>query len=669
MFAATIFSSAFLLFLVQPLISKYILPWFGGSAAVWATCMVFFQVVLMAGYAYSDWITRHLKPPHQITLHVTLLSVSLIFLPIIPDPSWKPIGTEDPSLWILVLLTSTIGLPYFLVSTTGPLLQAWVSHTHIGTDVYRFFALSNLASLLALISYPFLIEPQISLYSQAFTWSGAYALFASLCAACGFYFFRRVKLPQTKAHVQDQKPEDAQNPGLRTYLLWLSLSGIGSWLLLAITNHVTQNVAAIPFLWLLPLVIYLLTFVLCFESDRWYVRSRFLIPTAALLAICAYGLQGGIGYNVKTAIPLYTIGLFFFCMFAHGELARMRPATRYLTRFYLLISIGGATGGIMIGLVAPRVLPAYYELGIGFIIIALLALFLFQERKLLTAATSFLALLCGYFLLVQISDDFTDVRKMERSFYGTLLTVDQIDENPANNIRELLHGSVKHGGQYLAPDRRLEPTTYYGPTAGIGLAIAHTRSEGKKVGVIGLGAGTLAVYGRAGDVYRFYEINPQVIELAHSEFTFVDDSKARIEIVQGDARLSLEKEEPQNFDVLAIDAFSGDSVPIHLITREAVAVYLRHMNSKGIIAFHVTNTFLSLAPVVQKIAADQGLYSVLIHDDATNSSLRKTDWVLIAKDKQILQTEPMRAATSPIKSIFGLSTWTDDFNNLFEVLK
>jgi hypothetical protein len=299
----------------------------------------------------------------------------------------------------------------------------------------------------------------------------------------------------------------------------------------------------------------------------------------------------------------------------------------------------------------------------------LLALFLFHERRLFAAAAASLALLCGYFLFAQISDDFKDARKIKRSFYGTLLTVDQISENPANNIRELLHGSIKHGGQYLAPGRRSEPTTYYGPTAGIGLAIAHTKPEGKKVGVIGLGAGTLAVYGQPGDVYRFYEINPQVIELARCEFTFVGDSKARIEIVQGDARLSLEKEEPQEFDVLAIDAFSGDSVPIHLITREAVAVYLHHMNRKGIIAFHVTNTFLSLAPVVQKIAAAHGLYSVLIHDEAMNSSLRKTDWVLIARDKRLLQTAAIRAAASPIKPIFGLATWTDDFNNLFDVLK
>ena len=503
LFAVTIFSSAFLLFLVQPLISKHILPWFGGSAAVWATCMVFFQVVLLAGYAYSDWITRHLKPLYQVTLHVALLAVSLVFLPIIPDPSWKPTGSEDPALLILVLLVSTIGLPYFLISTTGPLIQAWVTRTLIGTHVYRFFALSNLASLLALMSYPFLIEPRTSLHLQAYAWSGVYALFALLCTTSAFYFFRHVKVLSAEVSAPSHKHESGWKPRARDYLSWLGLSAIGSWLLVAITNHITQNIAAIPFLWLLPLTIYLLTFVLCFESDRWYVRSHFLMPTAAFLITCAYGLQGGIGYNVKTAIPLYAVGLFFFCMFSHGELAQMRPAPKYLTRFYLMISLGGALGGIMVGLVAPRVLPAYYELGIGFIIIALLALFLFRERKLLPAGAACIALLCGYFLFAQISDDLKDARKMERSFYGTLLTLDKNYDNPADNIRELHHGSVNHGGQYLAPDRRFEPTTYYGPTAGIGLAIAHTRSQDKKVGVIGLGAGTLAVYGQSGDVYRF----------------------------------------------------------------------------------------------------------------------------------------------------------------------
>lgn len=670
LFAGTIFSSAFLLFLVQPIISKHILPWFGGSAAVWATCMVFFQVVLLAGYAYTDWITRRLKPRRQVMLHVALLAASLLFLPIIPDVSWKPGGTEDPTLWILGLLMATIGLPYFLLSTTGPLIQAWVARTLIGTHVYRFFSLSNLASLIALICYPFAIEPRAALLFQANGWSAVFALFTVLCSASALYYLRHVHALPPAAHTRQHDPEGDWDPGMRDYLLWLGLSAMGSWLLLAITNHITQNIAAIPFLWLLPLTLYLLTFVLCFESDRWYVRSRFLIPTAAMLATCAYGLQGGdIGFNVKTAIPLYAAGLFFICMFLHGELARMRPAPRHLTRFYLMLSLGGALGGIAVGLIAPRILPAYYELGIGFVITALLATYIFRERKLLAVSAACLAALCGYFLFAQVSEDFEDTRRITRNFYGTLLTLDREREDPADSVRQLYHGSIKHGEQYLAAARRLEPTTYYGPSAGIGLAIRHTRSQDKKVGLIGLGAGTLAVYGRPGDVYRFYEINPQVIELAQSEFTFMRDSQARIEMVQGDARLSLEKEAAHGFDVLAVDAFSGDSIPVHLITREAMAVYLRHMNPQGIIAFHITNRFLWLAPMVKQIATDQGLHAVLIHDEAENSDLRRTDWVLVARDPQVLQQEPIRKAATPIGPTRGLATWTDDFNNLFDVLK
>lgn len=670
LFAGTIFLSAFLLFLVQPLISKQILPWFGGSAAVWATCMVFFQVVLLAGYVYSDWISRNLKPRQQVLLHIGLLAASLFILPVILDPSWKPSGLEDPTFWILVLLTATIGLPYFLLSTTGPLIQSWVSHTHIGAHVYRYFSLSNLASLLALICYPFVIEPRASLLLQAQAWSAVYVLFALLCVASAYYFFRHTQAQPQKPLALQHISEVEWKPVLRDYVLWVGLAAMGSWLLLAITNHMTQNVAAIPFLWLLPLTLYLFTFVLCFESDRWYVRSRFLIPTALLLAVCALGLQDGdISGNLQIAIPLYSAGLFVFCMFLHGELAGMRPAPRYLTRFYLMLSLGGALGGISVGLIAPRILPAYYELGIGFVITAMLVAYILNKQKTWAGGAVALALLCAYFLFGQMKDDYKDARIMERSFYGSLLSVDVHREDPMEDVRQFYHGSVKHGEQYLVPQRRLEPTTYYGSTAGIGLAILHTQTQNKKVGLIGLGAGTLAVYGKAGDVYRFYEINPQVIDLAQKEFTFMRDSQARIEIVQGDARLSLEKEAPHGFDVLAVDAFSGDTIPIHLITREAMAVYLRHMNPEGIMAFHVTNRYISLAPVVELLARDQGLHSVLIHDEAENSPLRRTDWVLVARDNRVLQQIAILDAASPIQSISGLSTWTDDFNNLFDVLK
>ncbi len=669
-FAGTIFASAFSLFLVQPLIAKQILPWFGGTAAVWAICMVFFQVILLAGYAYSDWLSRHMEPRRQVVIHILLLSSSLLFLPIVAKAHWKPTGAEDPTLLILGLLLATIGLPYFLLSTTGPLVQSWVARAGVGTHVYRYFSLSNMASLIALISYPFLIETRTALLGQAYGWSIIYAVFTLLCAASGVYFLRHVQALPAPTHEKMHAPEGDWDPVWRDYLFWLLPAAAASWLLLAITNHITQNVASIPFLWLLPLTLYLLTFVLCFESDRWYRRVFFVPAGAILLVVCAYGLQDSdIGISVKVAIPLYSAGLFVFCMFLHGELARLRPATRHLTRFYLMVSLGGAFGGIVVGLIAPRVFPAYYELGIGFAFTAALAGVMFRRNRPVMLIAVVLAVACSYFLYEQISDDLSNARRMERSFYGTLYTMDSVDKELDDQVRELYHGSIKHGEQYLSEARRREPTAYYGRSAGVGLAIANTPAEHKKVGVIGLGAGTLATYGQPGDVYHMYEINPQVIDLAQSEFTFMADSPAIIDTVLGDARLSMEHEPPQSFDVLAVDAFSGDSVPVHLITAEAMDVYLRHMKPDGIIAFHVTNRFLWLPPVVENIAKANGLHVVLIHDENDNPLLRNTDWILVARNPAVLAQEPIRSRSMPIRPIPGLGVWTDDFNNLFDVLK
>ena len=521
-FAGTIFASSFSLFLVQPLIAKQILPWFGGTAAVWAVCMVFFQVVLLAGYAYSDWLSRRLTPHHQVLLHATLLTASLIFLPIVAKTQWKPTGAEDPTLLILGLLISTIGLPYFLLSTTGPLIQSWVARANLGAHVYRYFSLSNMSSLLALICYPFLIEPHTALLTQAYGWSVGFAAFVVLCAFSGVLFLRHCKNFPPPAHATRHTAEGDWDPALIDHLLWLMPAAMASWLLVAITNHITQNVDAIPCLWLLPLTLYLLTFVLCFESDRWYRRSVFIPAAGLLLTACAYGLQDGdIGVNVKIAIPLYCAGLFVFCMFLHGELARRRPGPRHLTRFYLMLSLGGALGGAAVGLIAPRILPAYYELGFGFVISAGLAAVMLKRNRPAMLVAIALALACTYFLYAQIRDDFTDARRLERNFYGTLNTVEYVDQEVDSRVRALFHGSVKHGEQYLSEAYRREPTAYYGRTSGIGLAIANSRTANKKVGVIGLGAGTLAVYGQPGDVYRMYEINPQVIELARSEFTFM----------------------------------------------------------------------------------------------------------------------------------------------------
>ncbi len=670
LFAGTIFASAFSLFLVQPLIAKQILPWFGGTAAVWAICLVFFQTTLLAGYAYSDALASRLTPRLQSAIHASLLLASLLFLPIIASTNWKPVGSEDPTLLIIGLLTATIGLPYFLLSTTGPLVQSWVSRVNLGSHVYRLFSLSNTASLVALISYPFLIETQTALRVQAYGWSSLYAAFVVLCVACAVYFVRHAHLLPEPTHCKPDVPEADCAPLWSDYPLWISLAAMASWLLVAITNHITQNVAAIPFLWILPLTLYLLTFVLCFESDRWYRRAIFIPASGLLIALCAYGLQdSSIGLNIKVAIPLYAACLFVLCMFLHGELASLRPDPRYLTRYYLMLSVGGALGGTLIGLVAPRVFPAYYELGLGFALTAVLAALMYHRHRVVMPIALFLSLLCAFFLFQQIREDVSSSRRLQRNFYGTLTTLDVPYAEMNDTVRQLYHGSIKHGEQYLSEKRRKEPTAYYGRTSGVGLAIDATRRHGQKIGVIGLGAGTLAVYGQAGDSYRMYEINPAVIELAKSEFTFISDSKATVEMVLGDARLSMEREAPQMFDVLAVDAFSGDAVPVHLLTIEAIGVYLRHMSPGGIIAFHVTNRFLNLPPVVDSIAKAHGLHVAYIRDENDNPLLRNTDWVLVAKDPGALALNEIQHRARPIQPILGLKPWTDDFNNLYTILK
>ena len=664
LFAGTIFSSAFLLFLVQPLIAKQILPWFGGSAAVWSICMVFFQVLLLAGYAYADLVTRKLPPRAQPALHIGLLALSLLLMPIVTDPRWKPTGAEDPTLWILGLLLATIGLPYFLLSTTGPLVQSWVARTPWGGQVYRYFALSNLASLASLLSYPVLIEPRMKLIDQAHGWSWAYAVFALLCASTALAVARMpVSAPVAAANTQASAPKGTD------YALWLALPALGSWLLLAVTNHLTQDVASVPFLWVLPLVVYLFSFVLTFENDRWYRREIFLPAAALLLALAAYGLQSGLGQRLQTALPLYVGGLFVWCVVLHGEMARRRPAAQYLTRFYLMLSLGGALGGVAVGLAAPVLLPAHYEMGLGLVLLALLGMALWRRQRPALALCGLLAALSGGFLALQVHEDTAGARVLSRNFYGTLSTYDVPREAARDSVRQMYHGAVKHGEQFLAPERRDEPTTYYGATSGVGRAIQSAPSGPRRIGLVGLGAGTLAAYARTGDTVRVYEINPEVFTLADKEFSFLADSPARIERVAGDARLALEREPAQQFDVLAVDAFSGDSVPAHLLTTQALDLYLRHVRDGGVIAFHVTNRFLNLPPVVQRIATERGLVVALVHDNAEGSHLRATDWVLVARDDATLQRPGIGGATQPITPLPGLRAWTDDFNNLFSVLK
>lgn len=672
-YALTIFASAFLLFLVQPIMAKQILPWFGGSAAVWTTCLMFFQLVLLFGYAYADWTIRFLKPRPQVILHVVLLVASLASLPIIAGAGWKPAGDEDPTWLILGLLTATIGLPYFLLSTTGPLLQAWFARSYPeAKNVYRLFALSNGASLIALVAYPFVVEPYITTHEQSLGWSIGYALFAALCVTSAVFSLRHAQ----KAAAAPERSTEAGGPAPRTpdYLLWLTLSAMGSFMLIAVTNHITHDVASVPFLWILPLSLYLLSFVFCFEGRNWYQRRIFFGPLLVIIGAMAWALhtEGGV-MDIKEAIPLFAAGLFVMCMFFHGELAALKPAPRHLTGYYLMISLGGAVGGLLVGFVAPKLFNTYYEFGIGLVFTALLAAYVARRDMIIVPALALAAAgFTAFHVHTYIDMLSNDARVMARNFYGTLRVKDFGDETSITGTRRLMHGVIMHGEQFLAPAKRMEPTTYYGPDSGVGRVIGIKRDAHKeiRVGVVGLGAGTLAVYGRKADTYRFYEINPQVIDVAMKEFSYLTDTPAKVENLLGDARLTMEREPAQHYDVLAIDAFSSDSIPTHLMTHQAMGIYLKNMKADGVIAFHVTNRFLHLAPVVKRIADEHGLHTVLISDNPDDASdFAKTDWVLVSRSAQALADKRITGAAEAIGEIPGLKLWTDSFNNLFTILK
>lgn len=671
--AGTIFLSAFLLFLVQPIIAKQILPWFGGAAAVWATCLVFFQTVLLFGYAYADWTARFLSPRRQAGLHVALLVLSLLLLPIIPDAHWKP-GAEagaGPTLSILGLLGATIGLQYFLLSTTSPLVQAWFWQRFQHAVPYRLFALSNFASLLALLSYPVLIEPFLPLAAQSNSWSAAYGAFAVLCGATALTNARYAAVAPAVSSATELGDANERVPPFTDRLLWIALSAMGSCLLLAITNHLTQNIASIPFLWVVPLSLYLTTYILCFDHPRWYQRPVFLVLVAVVVPVMAWFSDS---LELWIATPLYAVGLFVCCMFCHGELYRLKPGPRYLTTFYLMISVGGALGALLVGIAAPRLLSGYYELGITLIACALLLFWRALDIRWWVASGAFIVAGATIgFAANNIQDYRSDTRVMVRNFYGVVRTRDF--HNPAP-FRAMYHGGINHGGQLLDDGYRNTPSSYFGPTSGYGHAFASLPQAPRHIGIIGLGAGAIAAYARKGDVFRFYEIDPQVAAVAVTEFTFLRDSPAQMEVVLGDGRLSLEREPDQRFDLLAIDAFSGDSIPMHLLTREAMATYARHLKPDGVMVFQATNRFVDISPVVERLAVEFGFTAVMVADvpDNKNSTgndywLSSTDQIIVTRNRALLNAEPLRSVVEPLSARPGFRVWTDDFYNLLRILK
>jgi SAM-dependent methyltransferase len=669
LYATTIFLSAFLLFQVQPLIAKVILPWFGGSAAVWTICMLFFQLLLLAGYVYSHAYVR-LRIPARRQLHIALLAVAAATLPLAASTAWEPEGGEDPTWRILGLLATSVGLPYFALSTTGPLVQAWYARSHEGAAPYRLFALSNLGSMLALVSYPLAVEPLLALGRQAALWSAGFVLFALACAMLAW------RSKGADAQFLAGGESDKPGPGLQA--LWAALACCASLLLLAFTSHMTLNIAAIPFLWVLPLALYLLSFVLCFEASGWYRRWLFLpLVAAGFAGVCVTLTRSN--PSIWTLIPLYSATLFAACMVCHGELARSKPHPQHLTGFYLMLALGGAAGGVLVGLVAPNVFEDLYELPVGMLALSSLVIVallrdrasVLHGRWRIPAWIGFLALTVALAVALYrtYAENSADIRVTSRNFYG-VLNVRDTGEGP-DAMRMLSHGTIVHGKQFLEPERRDWPTSYYGRTSGVALAILDSRERGPlRVGVVGLGAGTLAAYGRTGDVFRFYDINPNVVELARTEFTFLKDSPAKLEVALGDARLSLEREPPENFDVLALDAFSSDAIPVHLLTVEAFKTYLRHMKPGGILAVHISNRYLDLVPVVQQAARHLSLEVRQVeNDDDDDKGVYRSDWMLLSASPAAFEGKLLKEAADRIDAVPRVKLWTDDYSDLYRILK
>ena len=699
-YAVSIFLSAILLFQIEPMISKTLLPWFGGTSAVWSAAMLFFQIALTGGYAYANWLVRQVKSRRQTAFHLALLGISVglvIFLwvfwpsPITPPASWKPDNSVNPLLNILFLLTISVGLPFFVLSTNSPLMQAWFSRKNTHQSPYWLYALSNVGSILGLLAYPVLVEPNLTLRWQGWLWAGGYILFAALA---GWVTVRTFQNGGKPLEVMAESPrEEYEKAKKSTQSLWILLSACASLFVLAITSQITQEVAVIPFLWVLPLTIYLLSFVLAFSSQRWYHRGIFsILLLIGTLGWVYFVLNPTTNYIIQ--IIVYNFILFAASMICHGELYALRPQAALLTRFYLMVSVGGALGGLFVNLAAPFIFRGYWELYFGFALVWILLTGLsyqprasravFRQGILIAAAAT---AVCTFvvFLVSRSSSEFLFI---ERNFYGVVRVKEiKIDKN-LQQANQMVHGATVHGFQFLDANLRDTPTSYYSKDSGIGLAITTNPhygqptlrdGSGMRVGILGLGIGTLAAYGQPGDTYRFYEINPVVVDLAKGQggfFSFVKDSRSKIEIIPGDARLSLEKElsagTGNQFDILVLDTFSSDSIPVHLVTIQAFDIFLKNLAPDGVIAANISNQFLDLRPVLWQVAQYYKLQMAVVQNPAekNNPAANYSIWVLLTRNPKLLDAPALAGNLAPLSGFrTDIRPWTDDYSNLIQIIK
>jgi hypothetical protein len=708
LYGSTIFCSAFLLFLIEPIAAKEILPSLGGSSAVWMTCLVFFQAMLLAGYLYAHWLTRlSWQASASSRIHLALLAAATLLT--LGQSAMHPNLTRAaryPASAILLDLSVTIGLPFLLLACSSPLLQVWFAQRENSPVPYKFFGLSNSGSLLALILYPIAIEPYLTLRHQRLVWSFGFILVAILHGIVASQM--RAALQVTSNSPDVSAPEMnlplPSSSSRRQRLLWFILPMAAAMQLSAVTGFLSQNIAAIPLLWILPLATYLATFILAFDAPRFYRRGLILRFLVVLLAALGYMLSKmDMSLPIGLSVGFFLVELFFASYFLHAETYAVRPGRdSEATMFYLLIAGGGVAGSFFIGIASPLLFNANYDIAISFAVTAAAAAMvvwngspaviagdaaprdteplkrseLFPQRILWVTAS----LLMSALLVLMTRSYARDSLILIRNFYGSL-SVRQSNNPPiAQTVRSLQNGSIQHGTQWFAPEFRTNPTTYYAQDSGVGLALDYCCREAgvprsKNVGVIGLGAGTLAAYGKPGDHITFYEINPGVEPIARNLFTYIRDSGAQVKVLEGDARITLESQTPQSYDVLVVDAFSGDAIPLHLLTREAIALYRRHLAPGGVIAFHVSNHFLDLAPQVGLLAASQGMQAVSVQSlPDEQKGAYSSSWVLVTDNAAFLQQpEIVKAARRVVRTANAggapLRLWTDDYSSLLPILQ
>jgi len=696
-FILAIFLSAFLLFQVQPIIARYILPWYGGSPAVWTTCMLFFQVGLLAGYAYAHCLVSRFrgKPRWQAGIHLLIIAISLALLPITPPESLKPTGAESgPVSGILLLLSVTVGLPYIVIAASGPLLQHWFATLESGKSPYRLYAISNLGSLLGLLTYPVLFAPHLRLGQQTNLWSAGYGIYALLAGLCAWKLLR-CKRSIASPLQPDFRTSSAAPAPWNDRIAWVAFAACGSLILLATTNQMCQDVAVVPFLWVLPLSLYLITFIIAFDHARWYYRPFWISFAALSIAAVTYLINQDYStteLHLAIQIGIYACTVFSTCMVCHGEMVRLKPDSQYLTGFYLAVSLGGALGGAFVSLVAPRIFNGYWEFHLGLVTVVILVgaavLRDFKHSPTGSYAPRHLAggfiwiaglISMGFFLMNHRIDVMSQSIRSTRSFYGVLHVYEDYVGTP-NHFRVLYHGRINHGSQYLSDEYRHSPGGYYTALSGPGVLFTnhpHRNAPDTRrpidFGVIGLGVGTLASYAHQGDTVRFYEINPQIEDIARADFTFLSDCEGDETVVLGDARITLEQEltsgHGKQFDILFVDAFSGDSIPIHLLTREAFDVYFQHLRKDGVLAVHITNLHLDLSDTVRTLAREFGLKNIQIEHDPASEWANYSRWIMITRNQQVLDNIAKAGRVTPWQSeVFREILWTDDYCNLFSVI-